>query len=214
MKLKLTSGNTYFGYGYDVWTFVLPSGFSCPFALDCLTYADRKTGKIRYGKGTKFKCYSAFTERYPNVRELAWNNLMSLKRKTKDEMTKLLSDAVPPEARYVRIHSGGDFFSQDYFDAWVEVVLRHPGKRFWAFTKSVGYWVNRLGKIPKGLCLQASYGGKEDHLIAEHGLKYAKVVNSRDEARALGLKVDTNDVLAMAGKESFALLENFATRGK
>ena len=81
-----------------------------------------------------------------------------------------------------------------------------------AEAESVRYWVARKDRIPKGLTLQASYGGKDDALIAEHGLKYAKVVNGRDEARALGLKVDTNDALAMAGRESFALLENFEMR--
>jgi hypothetical protein len=65
-----------------------------------------------------------------------------------------------------------------------------------------------MNEIPGNLILQASYGGKWDHLIAEHNLKSARVVWSTAEAEALGLQVDTNDRLAAYGSEPFALVEN------
>jgi hypothetical protein len=58
--------------------------------------------------------------------------------------------------------------------------------------------------------LQASYGGKHDHLIEQHGLKSARVVWSKEDADALGLEIDTDDRLAAYGTASFALLENFS----
>jgi hypothetical protein len=57
--------------------------------------------------------------------------------------------------------------------------------------------------------LQASYGGKLDHLIEKYGLKHARVVWSESEARHFGLQIDRNDSLAAFSPNSFALLENF-----
>jgi hypothetical protein len=113
------------------------------------------------------------------------------------------------KAKRVRIHTAGDFFSQDYFDGWLAFCLRHSDVHFWAFTKSLKFWVARIGQIPPNLMLQASKGGREDDLIAKHGLKYAEVVWSGAEAASKGLAVDVDDYLAAYGSKPFALLENF-----
>ena len=50
-------------------TFSLPSGHTCPGALDCLSKADRDTGKITDGKHTEFRCFQASAEAvYPSLR--------------------------------------------------------------------------------------------------------------------------------------------------
>ncbi len=49
-------------------------------------------------------------------------------------------------------------------------------------------------------------GGKLDHLIHEHNLKYVKVVASPEEAQALGLELDHDDSHAYGGDKSFGLL--------
>lgn len=66
-----------------------------------------------------------------------------------------------------------------------------------------------MGLVPPNMELQASYGGKWDGMIEEHGLKYAKVVWSPGEAELLGLEIDTDDKLAAFAGPSFALVENF-----
>lgn len=205
-----TDNNRYFNL--PVYTWNLPSGFTCPAANECLAYADRKTGKIKNGQNQTFRCYSATTERYPAVREKAWKNFEAVKGKTPAEVEKVLSDCFPKKATAIRIHAGGDFFSQDYFDGWLLVAKNHPTIEFWAFTKSLPFWVARLDQIPKNLCLQASYGGIHDDLIEKHHLKFAKVVYSKSEADGLGLLIDIGDKLAMKGDESFALLENSLRR--
>jgi len=207
-----TNSNKYFGF--RVWTWNLPSGFSCPGALQCLAYADRKSGKIKNGSAQTFKCYSATMERYPAVREKAWMNFEAMRDKTPTEIADTLLACWPEKATHIRIHAGGDFFSQDYFDGWLEVCRRKPDIKLWAFTKSIPFWVARFNEIPANLCLQASYGGKHDALIAEHGLKFAKVVYSVEEAESLGLPIDTDDTNAISGSQSFALLENFTQRKK
>jgi hypothetical protein len=36
-----------------------------------------------------------------------------------------------------RIHWDGDFFNQEYTNAWREVILAHPNTRFWVYTRVV-----------------------------------------------------------------------------
>jgi hypothetical protein len=205
-----THGVSYFGFRVATWN--LPSGFSCPAALQCLTFANRRTGKLTHGKHQTFRCYSASMERYPAPREKAWDNYEAVKGKSPEDVFYTLLKVWDDSTRHVRIHAGGDFFSQDYFDGWLMVCRARPNDTFWAFTKSLPFWVKRLGSIPPNLCLQASCGGKHDALIAQHGLKYARVVWSKREAEELGLAIDTDDRLAMTGRDSFALLENFTRR--
>jgi hypothetical protein len=206
-----TASNRYFGFRVHTWN--LPSGYTCPGALECLAFANRATGKITNGKQQTFRCYSATMERYPAVREKSWANLEIVRGRTADEIAAIISAALPKRATHVRIHAGGDFFSQDYFDGWLQVASGFPAVKFWAFTKSLPFWLARRDKIPSNLCLQASYGGKHDDLIAINGLKFAKVVFAQREAANLNLEIDTDDALAMEGDQSFALLEN-STRKK
>lgn len=215
--LKFTCGNSYFNKAVKVYTLNLPSGFTCPAAVKCLAFANRQTGKITNGPKQEFRCYSATMERYPAVRAAAWHNFELLKGKNWAEMKDLILASIPPKAKYVRIHGGGDFFSADYFAAWVCAAADRPDVTFWAFTKSVDLWVDfcnlgqgpwALVELPSNLCLQASLGGKHDDLVFKHGLKYAKVFTSWEELRASGLPLDTDDTLAMAGSAPFALIEN------
>ena len=40
----------------------------------------------------------------------------------------------------------------------LKLCSEHKDVEFWAYTKSVNYWVSRLNKIPKNLVLTASRG--------------------------------------------------------
>ena len=208
MKPSFTKVNKYI-FDPTAYSWNIPSGWTCPGAHECLAKADRHTGKITNGTAQLFRCYSATTERYPSVRSRLWANFESVVKKTPEEVAAVLR-CLPPNAKRVRIHSAGDFFSQDYFDGWLRFIKSRPEVHFWAFTKSLPFWLARIGEIPSNLILQASYGGKHDHLIQEHGLKSARVVWTKQEAGALGLKIDADDYLAAHGSESFALLENFS----
>lgn len=188
----------------------LPSGTTCPGAEACLAKVDRTTGKMWNGPLQKFKCYSAVTERYPSVRNRLWCNFDAVKGKTPHQVSSILERAKPKKMERCRIHTAGDFFSQTYFDGWLLFIEANPDIHFWAFTKSIPFWISRINCIPSNLIMQASYGGRWDHLIAEHNLKYARVVYSMEEADHLGLDIDFDDSLAAYGTKPFALLENFS----
>ena len=187
-------------YTGEVYEFNLPVGTTCPFANECKVTVDRVTGKFDIKRGM-FKCYAAAAERFPSARQHRWNNYESMKIGLIPEL--------PNDAKNVRIHASGDFFSQNYFDRWLLVARNNPDVNFWAFTKSVNYWVARLGQIPANLILTASWGGLHDSLIDQYHLKSARVVKSVDEAA--GMPIDTNDDYARLPNVSFCLLDNNVT---
>ena len=203
MKPKFILGNAKIP---GVWTFSLPAGWTCPGANECLCKADRDTGKVTDGPNTRFRCFAASDERYTATRMARWHNFELLKGKTMDEMIDILHPNLPGNARIVRIHVSGDFYSQVYFDAWMEVARRNPQTLFYAYTKSLKFWVTRMNQLPDNFKLNASRGGLLDALIDKVGLKSAEVVFSEDEAVKRGLEIDHNDSLAYGQDKSFALL--------
>lgn len=186
--------------GLIIWHFSLPSGKTCPGACQCKAWVN-KQGKLVDGPDQKFRCFSAEQEaRWPTVNQARSHNLRLLLKyggATAEGLHRILADDFPATARYFRIHIGGDFYSQAYFDAWVKLAGEKPHVKFYAYTKSLEYWVARLPDIPVNLVLTASQGGLHDRLIEKHGLKTAVVVGSEEEAEALGLKADHDDLMAL-----------------
>ena len=180
-----------------VYEWNLPTGSTCPYADECLVKVDRHTGKFD-NKSNQYRCYAAAAERFPAVRNHRWNNFDFIKAGGVPR--------VPKKAEAVRIHMSGDFFNQKYFDLWLEVCKHYPKVEFWAYTKSLGYWVNRLNDIPKNLVLTASYGGKQDHLIKEYNLKNVKIIKNKSEA--INGNIDYNDDEARRPNVNFYLLDN------
>lgn len=200
-------------FGGKVYTFSLISGHTCPFAKDCLSKAIKVNDKfvIEDGPYTKFRCFSASQEvLYKGVREQRQYNTDLLKEQNSmTDMANLIVASLPKDAKVVRIHVGGDFFNRDYFRAWVATAMLKPDIIFYAYTKSLKFWVLEIMNIPRNFILTASYGGYADELIAKHNLRYAKVVYSEDEANKLGLEIDHDDIFAAKPEKrnvSFALL--------
>jgi hypothetical protein len=167
---------------------------------------------IKDGPDTVFRCFAATQEvLYKNTYAARVHNLDALKACGKGQkgtaaMVKLIEDSLPKKAKWVRIHVSGDFYSQAYFNAWLCVAVANPKVLFYAYTKSLPFWVNKLGFIPNNFVLTASVGGKHDLLIHANKLRYAKVVYSEEEAKSLKLDIDHDDLLAMKHGPSFALL--------
>lgn len=207
--LKFGKGNA--KLGSHIRTFSLPAGWSCPSARECkskVVIRDRKR-KIKDGRFTKFRCFAASDEvLYLVVYEARQHNFNELKKVSRSlpKTVRLIQQSIPGATRWLRIHIAGDFFSQLYFDSWVVVAKRNPDVLFYAYTKSIPYWLRRLHKIPSNLILTASLGGRHDNLVKVNNLRYAKVVFSEAEARKLKLPVDHDDSHAYTPGGSFALL--------
>jgi len=198
-------------HGQGIVTFNLPAGYSCPGARECKTFADQDTGAITDAPGQRHRCYMATLEgAFTTLRDLVWHNFDLLTAaRTTECMVELLTEALPRGWRGVRIHADGDFFNLNYFRAWMIVAGLNPKLFFYAYTKSLPFWVLGMqeGIIPANMTFVASRGGRFDKLIDKHDLREAIVVHHPDEAAALGLKIDKDDTLAQNGKiKRFALL--------
>ena len=183
-----------------VYEWNLPTGSSCPFAMECKVTVDRVTGKFDVKRGA-YRCYAASAERFPAVRNSRWRNY-----------AQALSGQAPKPPKgcnAVRIHMAGDFFNQAYFDLWLGVAEANPEIEFWAYTKSLNYWIARLDRIPDNLILTASYGGRLDHLIERYNLKNVQIYRHPSLVPA-DRPIDTNDDWARRPHVNFALIDNNA----
>jgi hypothetical protein len=192
-----------------VFTFSLLSGYSCPFADSCLSKV--VNGKIKDGANTQFRCFSASEEAlFPAVYRARSRNFNLLRSLNFHDTYSLISNSLPI-CDIIRVHVAGDFFNQIYFDAWVAVAEDNPSMVFYAYTKSLRYWLNRRKPTDKpwqvnglnNFRLTASYGGRDDALIKANKLRSALVVYRESETK---LPIDDNDTLAYGTGKSFGLL--------
>ena len=197
-----------------IYSLDLLSGWSCPHAKDCLSKAvvqDNGKRKIKDGRHTQFRCFSASQEvQYTNVYNSRKHNFDMLRKLSCGEMVDIINQSLPTNAGIVRIHVAGDFFSQQYMEAWYTVALLNPNILFYAYTKSLRFWL-AINEFPvlHNFVLTASCGGTHDHLIDEFNLRSTKVVFSEAEAEQLGLAIDHDDSHAAKPSlrnNSFALL--------
>jgi len=195
-----------------VYSLDLLSGFSCPFAKDCLSKVVEKDGKrtLVDGPHTLFRCFSASQEvQYTNTYNLRKRNFEAVKGLSVVEMFEVIRAAMPKNLGICRIHVAGDFFSQNYFDAWVMMAKAHPDRLFYAYTKSLTYWLRRRDDIPENLVLTASFGGRLDSKIETEKLRSSVVVYSVQEAIDKGLEIDHTDehaAIPSTRDQDFALL--------
>lgn len=203
----------------DVVYISLPAGYACPFADICKSMAHKKGGKFKSGLSIQdfgdIRCYAASTEMiWPNVRKQRWRNFDLLRHFKGDiyGMANLILRSLTyyednnPPIKLFRIHESGDFFSQEYFDAWLKVAKERPHILFYAYTKSLPFWAARKDKIPKNFRLIASEGGTMDELINKEQFRRVVIVKDKGEAIRRRLHIDSNDFLAAFGDEDFALL--------
>jgi hypothetical protein len=102
-----------------IWTFSLPSMLTCPGA----------------SAWCQEHCYARRMESYrPNCRRAYLRNLLITENP--DEFVRHTLESLPEDARFVRIHVGGDFHERSYCDAWSRICAARPDVLFWAFTRS------------------------------------------------------------------------------
>jgi hypothetical protein len=199
----------------------LPAGYACPFADICKSKAHKSGGKFADGKSIKdfgdIRCFAASAEaRLPDVRKNRWRNYDLLKKVGKKGGVPAMANLLLRSIAYYesangtmkifRVHDSGDFYNQDYFDAWVEAASKRSDILFYAYTKSLPFWAGRKEDIPSNLRLIASEGGKADELIDKEGFRKAVIVKDKGEAIEKKLNIDVNDFLAAFGEDDFALL--------
>lgn len=202
--------------GGRVYSFDILSGHTCPYARDCHSRAIETSEGVRIADGveTVFRCFSASQEvSFPTVYRARKTNMDAILPAAADDPARaadMLLSALPSDADIVRIHVAGDFKTRNYFRAWQLVAAAEPKRLFYAYSKSLPFWVGSEEFAADGVAenfrLTASRGGHADRLIDAHGLREARVVFSEAEAEALNLPIDHDDSHAATRGGSFALL--------
>jgi hypothetical protein len=95
----------------------------------------------------------------------------------------------------VRIHDSGDFFSDAYFELWLEIATENPNVFFYAYTKEVAM-VKRY-ELPKNFVIIYSMGGTQDHLVDKENDRHADVFPSLEALQEAGYTdQEESDLLA------------------
>lgn len=210
---KLNKLAKYLGLHYNqVVSFDLPAGWSCPKANICKTFSDRERGNLT--KKGRVTCYAAKGEAFaPSVRRLRWSNFDLIKSNGRDvsKIAEMILTDLPNKVKIVRIHSSGDLFWREYFEAWCKVAAARPEIIFFGYTKHLDYSLSDL--IPQNMFLQYSYGSKDDSRYDVLEVKPPTCFIGENDGDYPNIRVvcgsdDTSheDYLAILNKQSFVIL--------
>lgn len=191
--------------GKGAYGFSTLAGINCPGAHLCKSQVvETPEGRrIKDGPHTEFRCWAASQELvYKATYEQRKHNMETLMGVANSQklIVQLIQNSLPEDTKIVRVNVSGDMQNQRIFDSWLEVATLNPQIVLYAYTKSLKFWVKRLDSIPENFRLTASFGGRDDNLISEFGLKFCKVVYSTYEAKKLKLPLDHDDRHAMLEK--------------
>lgn len=95
--------------------------------------------------GVNATCYvDKLVKAYPSFGKVLQRNTELLRGKTQAEMEVILSATVEAfvkrnkdKSLHFRLHTSGDFFSEDYALAWAATISKYPNVRFWTYTRSL-----------------------------------------------------------------------------
>lgn len=184
-KMK-KSGHRVFNFGIPA--FRSKDGFStCPNAGVCAKYCYAKKGTYRFSNVTNaYEFRLAATLRSDFV----------------SSMTEEIKKAKPS---HVRIHDSGDFYSEEYYTKWEEIIKAHPTITFYAYTKQVLMFQYR--GLPDNFKVIFSLGGKLDALIDTNTMRHSKIFNDIDTLISEGYaNASDNDLVAIADNNKIGLL--------
>ncbi len=160
-RLSLSKGNKKVAPSIAVWSLPVPS--TCPGAATCLL-------TCYYGKVQK------------EFSSVVAADAENLKASTRPDFVERMTEALKKmKVLAVRVHDGGDFYSQTYVDSWAEVARRLPDVKFFSYTKSLHLDLTPLERLPN-FAVTKRFGGVHDSKIDKTRDNYARIVE--DEAQA------------------------------
>lgn len=166
---------------FGIPAFVSNDGFvTCPSAGICAKYCYARQGR-----------YTFASTQAPRERNL-WK-LRAIHEKVMGEQSSwgwidFIADIVmdveqfPKRIRLVRIHDSGDFFTEQYYHAWLDIARMCPHITFYAYSKMINLintYQIRMRLALDNLHIVQSYGGKEDQFI-DQMLPHTKVFPTHD----------------------------------
>ena len=126
--------------------------------------------------------------------EYTLNNLLEWKVDMMEEIL-LKKDKI----KWVRVHDGGDFYSEEYLNAWLKICKVFPNVIFYCYTKQVSLFKKVFkDNCPPNFKYLFSLGGREDGLIDLENDRHCDVFPSLESLVAAGYTDQSeNDLLAI-----------------
>jgi hypothetical protein len=136
-----------------------------------------------------------------NVRGRHIQNLEYTLYHLEDWQQQMLSEVQHKKmvGKHVRIHDAGDFYSDEYLLAWLEIARQTPDVIFYCYTKEVSRFKRLVEpNCPTNFRYLYSMGGKEDHLIDKEVDRHADVFPDDVAILDAGyMNQDASDLLAI-----------------
>jgi len=190
-KMKKTSKeNKAKIFNFSIPAYKTKSGrITCPFAKDCVKYCYAQKGNYT---------------RFPVVQELMEQKYKISKTA---EFIPLMNEEIrKKKATHIRIHDSGDFYSPQYLNKWVDIAKQNTNVIFYAYTKSIKFFVNGL-LLPKNLKIIFSEGSKTDNLINVNKHRHARIFKSKELLKAAGyIDASNNDLQAITSNKRVGLV--------
>lgn len=173
------------------WWVKLPDGSvfnCCPMAGEC--------AKVCYARNGTYL--------FSNVRNRHIRNLLYVLEDMAGWSRQMIEEIASKRfshGRRVRIHDAGDFFSDEYLLAWLEIAASAPDVGFYCYTKEV----SRFRRIAEPRPLPNfkwvfSLGGREDHLVDVNSERHAEVFPDSSQIERAGYHSQSqSDLLAVDG---------------
>lgn len=186
MKNSSIDGLAVFNFGIPA--FKSETGLmTCPNASKCAVGCYAKSGAYAWPA-----VKNAYESRLKAALSPEFNQLMTA------ELQKLIKRKNIKKL-VVRIHDSGDFFSAEYLAAWLNIIQAFPSVEFYAYTKMISLFKNRL--LPKNFRVIFSLGGREDELINREKNFHSRVFESIDELKKSGyVDASHDDMIAALGE--------------
>ena len=144
-------------------------------------------------------CYArSGTYNFSNVKAAHTRNLELVLEDPQDWKTKVSEELKSKRyegGKSVCIHDSGDFFSDAYFQLWIDIAIENPHVFFYAYTKEVTMVKSHV--LPDNLVIIFSMGGTQDHLVNKDNDRHADVFPSLEALQEAGyIDQEESDLLA------------------
>lgn len=105
----------------------------------------------------------------------------------RSHLTETVAGILDRGGPLIRIHDAGDFFSDDYLQAWLTIARDNPRHLFYSYTKEIERFKRLVEPDPPANFLACySYGGKQDALIDPDIDQHTDVFPTEDALNAAG----------------------------
>lgn len=191
LKIKWVKGNRKLAklatVGFGIPAFRSLDGFkTCPMAGKCA--------------GVCYARQATYT--WPATVAAREHNLELVRFHLAEFVAQAIADLSRSKAETVRVHDSGDFFSQEYLDAWFTIARETPGKVFYAYTKSLH--LDFSGK-PENFRIVQSEGGLLDGKI-DKNFPHSRIFATNEGREEAGyVDGNINDSPAINGEVKIGL---------